>query len=44
MRPGMRRDLHSKLYDGGAGKAGEGPVPGASAQNRYADYTNEPKS
>jgi hypothetical protein len=33
-RPGMRRDLLSKLYDGGAGNAFDGPSPGASAQNR----------
>jgi len=30
----MRRDLSCLLYDGDAGKAGEVPNPGASAQNR----------
>ena len=33
-RPGRRRDLAAKLYDGEAGKASDGPIPGASAQNR----------
>jgi hypothetical protein len=28
----MCRDLHCLLYDGDAGKAGEVPTPGASAQ------------
>ncbi len=32
----MQRDLAAKLYDGDAGKAGDGPIPGASAQSRYA--------
>jgi len=30
----MGGDLETKLYDGGAGKAGDGPIPGALAQNR----------
>ena len=30
----MRRGLEEKLFDGNAGKAGDGPNPGASAQNR----------
>ena len=33
-RPGMRGDLPTKLYDGVAGITGNGPSPGASAQNR----------
>ena len=33
-RPGMRRDVPTKLYDGDAGIACDGPSPGASAQNR----------
>ncbi len=33
-RPGMRRDLPTKLYDGVAGITRVGPIPGASAQNR----------
>ena len=33
MRPGMRRDLVAKLYDGDAGIAGDGPSPGASARD-----------
>jgi len=34
-RPGMRRDVPTKLYDGDAGIACVGPNPGASAQDRY---------
>jgi len=35
-RQGKRRNLHTKLYDNQAGKAGGGGNPGASARNRYA--------
>ena len=31
----MRRDLETKLCDGDAGKAADGPSPGASARGRY---------
>ena len=37
----MRRDLVAKLYDGVSGITGDGPSPGASAQNRYAKKGEE---
>ncbi len=39
-RPGMRRGLPTKLYDGDTGIACDGPNPGASAQSRYAPISN----
>ena len=33
-RPGVRRELPAKLYDGDAVSADGGPNPGASARNR----------
>jgi len=33
-RPGMRRDLPSKMYDWDAGFDGDGVSPGASARSR----------
>ena len=33
-RPGMRRDLLTRLFDWGAGIAGDEPNPGASARGR----------
>jgi len=32
----MRRESLSKMYDGDAGRAGVGAIPGASARGRYA--------
>jgi len=37
----MRRDLPAKLYDGDAELAGDGPIPGASAQSRSAIQFNQ---
>lgn len=36
-RPGMRRDLPTKLYYGASGSGCGWPRPDASAQSRYAD-------
>ncbi len=33
-RPGMLRNVLSKLYDGVAGRTVSGAIPGASARNR----------
>ncbi len=40
----MLCDLLLKLYDGDAGIAGNGPNPGASARNRYSEFSYETHS